>query len=70
MAHRLSQALIQAKAYSKTQKKHKNESEISAMLSESVKQFDLRQVVFGCLYRVGLDLHELSYAEKQYMEII
>jgi hypothetical protein len=40
------------------------------MLSESVKQFDLRQVVFGCLYRVGLDLHELSYAEKQYMEII
>ena len=40
------------------------------MLSESVKQFDMRQVVFGSLYRVGFDLHELSFAEKQYMEII
>jgi len=40
------------------------------MLSENVKQFDLRQVIFGGFYRVGFDLHELSYEEKQYMEVI
>lgn len=40
------------------------------MLAENVKQFDLRQVIFAAFYRVGFDLHELSFEEKQYMEVI
>lgn len=40
------------------------------LLSENVKQFDLRQVVFAAFYRVGFDLHELGFEEKQYMEVI
>lgn len=68
VASRLTNAVMQATALAKLSKK--NESYITDMLSTNVKQFDLRQVVFASLYRVGFDLHELSFEEKQYMEVI
>ena len=47
-----------------------NESYISGVLSDLVKSYDLRSTVFATFYRVGFDLHELSNAEKQAMELI
>jgi len=51
-------------------KSKRNESYITAILADNVKQFDLRQVIFAGFYRVGFDLHELNFEEKQYMEVI
>jgi len=61
VASRLKTAVQQAKAAKNSKK---NESFITEMLAKSVKTFDLRQVIFGGFYRVGFDLHELSYEEK------
>ena len=40
------------------------------MLNKLVKEYDLRSSIFGTFYRVGFELHELTAAEKQTMEIV
>jgi hypothetical protein len=47
-----------------------NEAYISSVLADLVKTYDLRSTLFATFYRVGFDLHELTNAEKQTMEMI
>ena len=69
MATRLRQAVIAATVID-AKKNKKDESYITQLLEDNVKQYDLRMVIFGAFYRVGFDLHELNFEEKQYMESI
>lgn len=69
VATRLRHAVIAANVID-AKKNKKDESYITQLLLDNVKQYDLRMVIFGAFYRVGFDLHELNFEEKQYMEAI
>ena len=40
------------------------------MMKDVAQSYDLRLTIFASFYRVGFDLHDLTPAEKQRMEII
>lgn len=69
VAQRLRHAVIAANVID-SKKNKRDESYITQLLLDNVKQYDLRMVIFGAFYRVGMDLHELNFEEKQYMEAI
>jgi hypothetical protein len=64
---RLKQAIV---ASHKINKKNFSESYINKMMLDVSHSFDVRATIFCVFYRVGFDLHELTPAEKQRMEII
>lgn len=60
------------KALEAAQAINANNSEIvlNKLMKEQALSNDLRLTIFACFYRVGFDLHDLTPAEKQRMEII
>ena len=62
-------ALAAAKKINDGQEKF-NESYISTLLADLVRTYDIRSTIFATFYRVGFDLHELSNADKQQMQLI
>lgn len=64
---RLQQAID---ASNKMNKKTFSESYINKIMLDVAHSFDIRATIFCVFYRVGFDLHELTPAEKQRMEII
>lgn len=65
----LKNALTASSKLQGTQKQF-SESYLNRLMLDIASSYDLRQTIFGCFYRVGYDLHELSATEKQKMEII
>jgi hypothetical protein len=47
-----------------------SDSQLTRVMNEFSKSFDIRAVIFGTFYRCGFDLHELTSSEKQMIEII
>jgi len=43
---------------------------LNKMMKDVAQSYDLRLTIFASFYRVGFDLHDLTPAEKQRMEII
>lgn len=46
------------------------ETVLNKLMKEQALSNDLRLTIFASFYRVGFDLHDLTQAEKQRMEII
>ena len=47
-----------------------SESLLNKLMKDVALSYDLRLTIFASFYRVGFDLHDLTPAEKQRMEII
>lgn len=43
---------------------------LNKLMKEQAYSNDLRLTIFACFYRVGFDLHDLTPAEKQRMEVL
>lgn len=46
------------------------ENRLTVTMQDFAQSLDIRAVIFGTFYRVGFDLHELTSADKQQIEII
>jgi hypothetical protein len=50
--------------------KQQQTSQLTRIMNDFAKSFDIRAVIFGTFYRCGFDLHELTPPEKQMIEVI
>ena len=50
--------------------KQQQTSQLTRIMNDFAKSYDIRAVIFGTFYRCGFDLHELTPLEKQQIEII
>lgn len=44
--------------------KQQQTSQLTRIMNDFAKSFDIRAVIFGTFYRCGFDLHELNASEK------